>query len=367
MDRRVLREVDYLLILVVIAIVAMGLVAVASATHVQVDSADPYGFVRRQAVALVAGLLAMMVLGLVDYHNFNQWAPYIYGGSVVFLLALLATGNGTAGAERWLEVGQLRFQPSELAKLATIIMGATWLARPPAGGWTLLNLWPVLALVGFPMLLVMLQPDLGTALVFVAVLLAMLFVAGLNWRYLLGLMGAGVAAFPLLWHFLEDYQRSRLLVFLEPGLDPTGAGYQLMQSMIAIGSGRVLGQGWFAGPQNQYNFLPEQHTDFIFSVIGEEFGFVGVMILLGLYLVLLLRGVSIVVRARDLQGALLGTGVLAMLGFQIMVNVGMTVGVMPVTGLPLPLVSYGGTSLIITMMGIGLLLSIRLRHKKMYF
>ncbi len=367
MDRRVLREVDYLLIIIVIAIVVMGLVAVASATHAQVDAADPFAFVRRQALALAGGLLAMVIVGLVDYHNFNHWAPYLYGGSVLLLLAVLITGSDAAGAERWLQIGQIQFQPAELAKLATIIMVATVLARTPDGGWTLIGLWPVLALAGLPMFLVMLQPDLGTAMVFLAVLLAMLFVSGISWRYLLGLLGAGVAVLPLLWHYLEDYQRSRLLVFLEPGLDPTGAGYQLMQSMIAIGSGRVMGQGLFAGPQNQYNFLPEQHTDFIFSVIGEEFGFVGVTVLLGLYLVLLLRGISIVVKARDLQGALLGTGVLAMLGFQIMVNVGMTVGVMPVTGLPLPLVSYGGTSLVITMISVGLLLSIRLRHKKMYF
>jgi len=229
------------------------------------------------------------------------------------------------------------------------------------------ELLPVAAYVGLPFLLVLKQPDLGTSLVFMAIFLGMVFVSGINLRLLGGLFAAGVAMLPLLWHFLKDYQKMRIMVFMDPNVDPLGSGYHIIQSKIAIGSGMLFGKGLFEGTQSQLDFLPENHTDFIFAVVGEELGFIGVVCLLLLYLVVLWRGAQIAKDASDMFGRLLAVGITSMLAFHVLVNVGMTLGIMPVTGIPLPLMSYGVSSLTTNIMAIAILLNIQLRKKKLEF
>jgi rod shape determining protein RodA len=226
------------------------------------------------------------------------------------------------------------------------------------------GLIPPLLLTIPPFALIILQPDLGTALILVPVLFMMLFIAGAQPRHILGLGLCGIFCSPIFWHFLKAYQKKRLLVFLNPNTDPLGAGYTIIQSKIAIGSGGLAGKGWLAGTQNQLNFLPERHTDFIFSVIGEEWGFLGAMLVVGLYFLLLKRGLIILERTTDIYGRLLGAGIITMLGFQIFVNIAMTIGLMPVVGVPLPLVSYGGSSLWTTLMAVALLLNVGMRRTR---
>jgi rod shape determining protein RodA len=229
------------------------------------------------------------------------------------------------------------------------------------------DLIPIFIFVGVPFLLVLKQPDLGTSLVFLAILFGMLFIAGIRVKHLAAIVAGGIAFMPIFWHFLKDYQKMRLTVFLDPNVDPLGSGYHIIQSKIAIGSGMLFGKGLFAGTQSQLNFLPENHTDFIFAVIGEELGFVGSVVVLTLYFILIYRGIKIAGEARDNFGMLLATGITSMLAFHVLVNVGMTAGIMPVTGIPLPLMSYGVSSLSTNLVSIGILLNIYMRRQKILF
>ncbi|MCL6640627.1 MAG: rod shape-determining protein RodA, partial [Candidatus Rokubacteria bacterium] len=278
------------------------------------------------------------------------------------LAAVLVVGDVRLGAQRWIPLGPFgAFQPSEVAKLALIVT----LARHLDVARTLPRmraLFPFLAHAALPALLIMRQPDMGTALVLVAILAAMLYVGGARPADLAGLGAAGAVVAPFFWQALHDYQRRRLTAFLDPAADPLGAGYALIQAKIAIGSGQLFGKGLFAGTQNVLRFIPEQHTDFIFTVVGEELGLAGTLALLGLFLVWIWRALGIAAGARDRLGALMAAGVAAMMLFHVVVNVGMTIGLMPVTGIPLPLVSYGGSSLLVTLAATGLLLGIRLRR-----
>jgi len=367
-ERRMLKNLDLILILTAAIILALSLVVIASATRANInEGADPYYYVKRQGLVIGAGVIALVVILVLDYHTLSLYTNYLYLANLGLLLAVLVLAKDVKGAGRWIDLGFFRLQPSEFAKILIIITLANYLANSMGELEKLTDLFPLLLHVGIPMLLIMLQPDLGTALVFVAILMGMMFVAGIKIQHLLALVMAGIGSLPLFWHFLKDYQKNRLLVFLDPNVDPTGAGYHVIQSIIAIGSGRLTGQGLFAGPQNQLNFLPEQHTDFIFSVVGEEMGFLGASLLLLLYFILIYRGIQIALHARDMLGTLLAVGVVSMLTFQILVNVGMTIGIMPVTGIPLPLFSYGGSSLLSTLLGIGLLLNVGMRRQKILF
>ena len=232
---------------------------------------------------------------------------------------------------------------------------------------TFKDLIPIFIFVGIPFFLILKQPDLGTALVFIAILMGMLFVAGIRLKHFVAIIIAGLAALPVFWYFLKDYQKERLMVFLDPNADPLGSGYHIIQSKIAIGSGMFFGKGIFSGTQSQLNFLPENHTDFIFAVVGEETGFIGALIVLLLYFIILYRGIRIASAAKDNFGMLLATGITSMFVFHILVNIGMTMGIMPVTGIPLPLMSYGISSLVMNLFSIGLLLNIYMRRQKIMF
>lgn len=361
-DKRLLKNLDYVIIAVVVFLTTISFFVIASASP-----ENPYYFVKRQVVWVFLGLVLFVLTLSIDYHDLAHYTKHLYYFNLVLLTAVFIFGREAKGAQRWLRMGSFELQPSELAKLIIIITLADLLSKRASFMNSVRDLLPVFVHVGIPMILILKQPDLGTSLVFIGLLLGMLFVAGIKWQYLAGLCGVGGALAPLLFYFLEPYQRKRILVVFNPYIDPTGDGYHVIQSMIAIGSGRAWGKGLFGGTQNRLGFLPEQHTDFIFSVIGEELGFIRAAGILLLYFILVYRGIQIAMKARDDFGTLLATGVVIMFTFHILVNVGMTLGIMPVTGIPLPFMSYGGSSYLTNMMALGLLLNVCMRRQKILF
>ena len=345
----------------------MSLVIIGSATHVNTPSEERYWFVQRQGISIVIDIALAAFLMNFDYKILQRYGNHFYVFNLILLILVMLVGQTALGAQRWIALGPISIQPSEFSKLIMIIALAAMLEKRGGKINTITDLAPVAAYVGVPFLLVLKQPDLGTSLVFLAIFFGMVFVAGVRLRLLLGIFGAGLAAMPVLWHFLKDYQKMRIMVFMDPNVDPLGAGYHIIQSKIAIGSGMLFGKGLFGGTQSQLNFLPENHTDFIFSVVGEELGFVGCAILLLLYLVVLWRGIRIAQDASDMFGRLLAVGITSMIAFHVLINVGMTMGIMPVTGIPLPLMSYGVSSLTTNIMAIAILLNIQLRRQKLLF
>lgn len=323
---------------------------------------------------MVVGLVFSAGVLSLDYSRWKRYARAVYFLSLGLLALVLFHAPTIFGAGRWLLVGSIQIQPSELAKLAVIIMLAKFLSDHEGEDPSYI-MWISLLYLAFPIGLVLLQPDLGTALVFIGILFGMLFVAGVPGKRLLIMAGVGLALFVVAvflstqgWlEIFKDYQLKRLLIFINPYRDPTGDGWNVIQSMIAIGSGGFFGKGLFSGTQTQLDFVPARHTDFIFSVIGEELGFLGGIALLVCYWFLLLRGIHLLSRAKDKFGALLIAGVLSMIFFHVFINVGMALGMMPVTGLPLPFASVGGTSLAASMMGVAIVLSVYMRRQKILF
>jgi rod shape determining protein RodA len=298
--------------------------------------------------------------------NYRQWAGFVeiaYVLSLVMLLLVPVVGSMRLGATRWLSVFGLSIQPSEFAKLTTTWLLARYLAGQPRP-LPSRSLWVSLGLVGPPALLVFLQPDLGSASILIAIWVGMAWVAGVSRKDLIVMGLSSLVIGPVGWHLLKDYQRDRLMAFIDPHADPLGAGFSIIQSTIAIGSGRIVGRGWFAGTQNQLNFLPERHSDFIFSTIGEEWGFLGCVAVAALFSVLLMRALRIALRASEPQARLLASGICCWIGYQAFVNMGMVMGLLPVVGVPLPLVSYGGSSMVVVWVAIGLLQSIHRADRK---
>ena len=344
-------HLDPPLLLGVLVLSAFGLVALYSAGGRDTD------LVIRQAVRLAIGFGFMCVAARIAPRRFFHWAPLLYLAGVLLLCAVFVLGETAQGAQRWLRVGPIRFQPSELVKLTVPMMVAWYLSRgelPP-------RLWRI-ALGGCltlaPVALVMQQPDLGTSLLIVASGAFVLFLAGAGWRYIVALVTLAAASVPVLWHFMHDYQRQRVLTLLDPQQDPLGAGYHIIQSTIAIGSGGLYGKGWFNGTQSQLDFLPERSTDFVFAVIAEEFGLLGILVLLSIYLFIVYRGLYIAAQAQSTFGKLLAGALVLTFFIYVFVNIGMVSGILPVVGLPLPLVSYGGTSMVTLMAGFGIVMSI---------
>ena len=367
MNKRWLKRMDFTLIGATAAIIVMSLIIIGSATHINTAGGDHYWFVQKQGAFVILNVLFAIFLMNFDYKALQSYGKNLYIFNAVMLLLVMLIGQAALGAQRWIQLGPITLQPSEFSKIIMIIALAAVLEDRVGKLNTLNDILPVVAYVALPFFLVLKQPDLGTSLVFIAILLGMLFVAGVNLRILTAFFAAGVAMSPLLWLFLKDYQKMRLKVFLDPSVDPLGSGYHIIQSKIAIGSGLIFGKGLFGGTQSQLNFLPENHTDFIFAVVGEELGFVGAAILLALYLVVLWRGVKIAQEASDTFGQLLAVGITSMLAFHVLVNVGMTTGIMPVTGIPLPLMSYGVSSLTTNLLAITILLNIHMRKAKFVF
>lgn len=375
-DRRLLRDVDWLLVALVTALALLGLVLVASATQARLGDRPSWLFVTKQATFMVAGLALAVVLAFSDPAVIQRAAPYLYVVNLALLLAVRLFGRETLGAQRWLQVGPADVQPSEFSKLILIVTLAALIARWERGvdGW--LAFFKAGLYVLPPFGLVLIQPDLGTSLVYVAIFMGMAYAGGMaGWRVVaVGGLGLGTAIGWIVAHLrygvpilLKEYQLRRLIVFTNPEVDPLGAGYHVLQSEIAIGSGGLTGRGLFSGSQNQLNYLPEQHTDFIFSVLGEELGFVGAALVICCYLAILWRAARAMAEARDRYCSLLAGGIISMLVFHVLVNVGMTMGVMPVAGVPLPFLSYGGSSLLTNSAAIGLLLNVGMRRRKILF
>ncbi len=365
-DRKLWRNFDYLLLFIVLLISFYGLVVISSATSN--FSADPWYYVQKQAIWIAAGLIGLFLVISIDYSNFSRLSSYIYLINLGLLGLVMLIGRETAGAQRWIDLRFFDLQPSEFAKLAIIITLAKFLEQREGEMDNLKNFLIAFVHVAVPMFLIFKQPDLGTSLVFIAILYGMLFMGGAKIKHLLVSIVMGVAVgFPLLWMNLKPYQKMRLVIFLNPEQDPLQYGYQLIQSVIAIGSGRIWGTGLYQGTQNIYDFLPAQHTDFIFSVLAEELGFVGAVALLCLYLYLIYRILKVSSAAKDTFGLLVCVGVASMLVFQVLINIGMAISIMPVTGLPLPFMSYGGSSFLVNMLSIGIVLNVGMRRHKIMF
>jgi rod shape determining protein RodA len=313
-------------------------------------------------VRLIIGFLVMFALAQTRPDNLERWTPYLFGAGLVLLAAVMAVGVIGKGAQRWLSLGFVRFQPSEIMKLAVPMMVAWYLARatlPPS--WTRLAVGFGIILV--PAAMIARQPDLGTALMVAAAGFLVLFLAGLHWRVLGTLVAAAATAVPFAWHYLHDYQRKRILTLIDPQADPLGSGYHTIQSMIAVGSGGFYGKGWLNSTQAHLEYLPESSTDFIFAVFAEEFGLIGSLLLLGLYLLIATRAMIIAYLAQDTFTRLLAGSLGLTFFINFFVNMGMVTGILPVVGIPLPIFSYGGTSILTLMAAFGVLMSIQTHRK----
>jgi len=343
---------DTLLLVIFLILMTIGLIVSYSA------SGGSLAVVKGQLVRMAIGVTVMLAVAQLPSHFFYRLAPMLFLFGLALLLAVELAGDVGKGAQRWLDLGVMRFQPSELSKLIVPLMVARYLSeRAQPLPWRYLA--GAVLLIALPVILILRQPDLGTALMVMASGLAVIFFAGISWRVMAGGAGLAIALVPVAWHFMHDYQRRRVLTLLDPSSDPLGAGYHIIQSMIAIGSGGVLGKGWMNGTQAHLKFLPESSTDFIFAVFAEEFGLVGCGVLLLLYLVMLLRGLQISATAGDSFGRLMAGAIVAIFFFYVVVNIGMVTGLLPVVGVPLPLISYGGSSLVTLLLGFGVLMAIR--------
>jgi rod shape determining protein RodA len=358
MDRRLLQNVDWLLLGAALFIIGLSLVCLWSLNPGRGISALMW----RQLSWVGVGLVGLLVVVSVDYRNLVRFAPVFYVVGLGLLLSVFILGRTVSGARRWIHVGPLTVQPSELFKLIFIITLAWALTSPRGERLSRVALVGTFVLLGVPFFLVVKQPDLGTALVLVPVLGATLVGLGLRMKVLGGLALGSVALMPLAWFVLKPYQRDRLLVYLDPFRDPLGTAYNVIQAKIAIGSGQLLGKGIGGATQSRLAFLPERHTDFIFAVFAEMWGFLGCLVLIVAYALLVLRGFEIAAGTRETRGRILALGVTSVFAVQILINIGMVTGLLPIVGIPLPLMSYGGSSMVVSLTALGLLISIRMRQ-----
>jgi len=344
-------HIDFPLLGLLILLIMLGLLILYSASNQNV------GMVLRQSLRLLVALGVMMIFAIIPPHKYKLWTPWIFGVGLALLIAVMIMGKIGKGAQRWLDLGFFRFQPSEIMKLAVPMMAAWYFDRKSLP-MDLKSLFIAAVLIFAPALLIAKQPDLGTALMVITSGLCVIFLAGIQMRIVVFLLTAAGLAAPLLWHVLHDYQKQRIITFLNPENDPLGTGYHIIQSKIAIGSGGAFGKGWLSGSQSHLNFLPEHATDFIFAVNGEEFGFIGGLILIILVVLISLRGLHIARHAQTSFTRLLAASLAMTFFLSAFVNIGMVMGILPVVGIPLPLVSYGGTAMVTFLASFGILMSI---------
>lgn len=372
-DRRGLVGYDWLLFVVLLLLLGIGVLSIYTVTAAPMASASGRTpLYMKQIYWIIIGWVVFLVMAWIDYHEIARFAYPIYAGTVILLILVPIIGKSSQGAQRWISLGFISFQPSELAKISLLLVSAKYFSDYyPRNGLNLRQLALPGTLIMIPLLLILKQPDLGTALAVSSVFFSIVFVLGFRSKFLIYFSLLSAMMFPFLWQFfwnnLKDYQKMRLLTFVNPTSDPTGTGYHVTQSKIAIGSGGLFGKGLFGGTQSQLKFLPESHTDFIFSVFSEEWGFFGILFLFALFLFLVLWGIEIASRSKDVLGTLLSVGIVGLISFYFLVNAGMTLGVMPVVGVPMPLVSYGGTSMVTTMGLLGLLLNVKLRRFMLFY
>ncbi len=349
-------HLDPVLLGFLVALMLLGLVALASS-----DAQDP-GLLQKQFIRMSLALFLMVVIAQIPTRYYTIAVPWLYMIGILLLVAVLLIGHTSNGAQSWLDIGFIRFQPSEIMKLALPMLIAYYFAKKQLP-CSFKEACVGLILIIIPCLLIAKQPDLGTTTMIAASGLFVLFLAGLRWRYIIGALLAALALAPILWNVMHEYQRGRVLAFMNPESDPLGKGYQIIQSKIAIGSGGLAGKGWMNGTQSHLEFLPEAHTDFIFAVLGEEFGLLGALLMLFLYACIIMRGLYISLSAQDTFSRLLAGSLILTFCFYVFINVGMVMGLMPVVGVPLPLVSYGGTSIVTLLAGFGILMSIHTHRK----
>jgi len=361
-DRRLVKNFNWGLLGLTVLVAAIGLVTLYSAvTAGAVDTQR--GLYVKQLIWYCVGLTVMVTAFLFNYKLLERWAYPIYGICILLLVAVLFHGKYVGGSRRWLAVGPVSVQPSEMVKLGVVVILAQYYAKfATTTGFRLRDLIRPAVFVLIPFALIVRQPDLGTAMVVLLIAGSMTVFVKVERRSFIYLVGSGTVCIPLVWFMLKGYQKQRILTFLNPDRDPLGAGYHIIQSKIAIGSGMLTGKGFLQGTQNALSFLPEQHTDFIFSVLAEEWGFVGAAGLLLVFLVMILWGLNVAYSTRDPFGIVLSVGIVAILFWQVVINIGMVMGILPVVGVTLPMISYGGSSTLTVMLGIGILLSVHMRR-----
>ena len=361
-DRRLVAYFDWGLLGLTVILATIGVITIYSAVNAGGNTHQQTLYIK-QIIWLGAGMIAMAVCFMISYKRFDQYAMVIYIGCVGLLASVLIFGKYVGGSRRWLSIGSISIQPSEMMKVALIIALAHYFSRHlRQNGLTLRELVQPMAIVVLPFILIIKQPDLGTAMMLVLIAGSMTLFCGIGRRTLILMTTVGAVSIPVVWSMLKAYQKQRILTFLDPERDPLGAGYHIIQSKIAIGSGGISGKGYLEGTQNILSFLPEQHTDFIFSVLSEEWGFIGAGLLIFLFLLILLWGIGIAHKCRDPFGILMSIGVVALIFWEMFINIGMVMGLMPVVGVPLPLISYGGSSTITIMIAIGLLINVSMRR-----
>jgi len=373
--KKIFKKLDYVLLLSIVVILCIGFITLKSAT-VNASAKYNLNFVSRQMLWAAIGFIAFFLVLSIDCSFLSKWTKWMYALNLALLVAVLVFGKSVKGAQAWIPLGPIRFQPAELVKILMIICLARYLSERVGKLNTWGELLPVFIYLGIPLALILMQPDLGTGLVFVAILFGMMVVAGasLSKLFLLVTFGLGSIVFWIVGHYLwgwwiplKEYQLMRLVVFINPEIDPRNWGWNIIQAKITVGSGGLWGRGWGQGPQTLNEFLPEQWTDFIFCVFAEEFGFIGAFVLLLFMFILLWRGIRIAGQAKDIFSSLTVVGIISMIAFHILQNIGMSIGIMPITGIPLPLMSYGGSSLLANMIALGLVMNIYIYREPILF
>ncbi len=368
-NRQSIQNFDWLMFSIPLVLTLLGIMTIYSATRPVLESQP--SFYVRQSIWLVLSVAALFVSASFDYRRLTGLAYYFYGTGLFLLLITMLLGHTGMGAQRWLRIGSFSFQPSEIFRIAVIVVVAKFLStkRAPLSATPLVILF--LAFLLLPFFLLYKQPDLGTALILLSIVVVMVLVKGVQRRILVSVLLVVVISLPfagnILWEGLKEYQRNRLVAFIDPAADPKGIGYQIEQSKITIGSGKLFGKGYLKGTQGPFRFLPEKHTDFIFSVFSEEWGALGSIVVIGLYILLIIRGLETAFYAKDEFGTLLSIGISAMFLLYVSINIGMTMGLMPVVGIPLPFFSYGGTALLANFTCVGLLINVRMRRFILFY
>jgi len=376
LNKKLFRNLNLYIPITIILLIVIGLFAISSAVEINRVDSSGIAYLKTQIIAAILGIILAIFIQFFDYRIFKEYYQLIFGSTIIILIMTLFFGSNISGGRRSIDLGFINFQPSEITKIVFILVLATILDQNKDFDDLKELIIPFIYFL-IPFSLIILENDLGTALVLLAIFIIMLFVAGVNRKFLYVIFGGGFLSVVLVitshlffgtpLPFLKDYQLNRLIAFINPNIDPQGIGYNIIQSKIALGSGQFTGKGLFGGTQNQLNFLPEKHTDFIFSVIGEEFGFIGAFVVIVLFFILIWQLFNIAVQAKDNYGRLVVSGIIAMFFFHIVENIGMTMGLMPITGIPLPFISYGGTSMVTSIIAIGIALNINIRKKKLHF
>jgi rod shape determining protein RodA len=353
-DRRIFQHFDWTLLALVLSVCAIGIVNIYSTGFSASGGQSPFYLKQIQWISL--GLIFMMIIFFIDYRVIIEGAYVIYGISVALLVFVFIFGYAAHGSQRWIGGGGFALQPSELMKVVIIITLARYFddhrSNEPYKLKELL----------MPFLLILKQPDLGTALILIIIFVSIVFFIGVDWKSLIIVFAGGLISIPIIWHLIKDYQKERLITFINPENDPLGAGYHIIQSMIAVGSGEIFGKGFLSGSQTQLKFLPEQQTDFIFSVFAEEWGFIGGLVLIIMFMAIIFWGLKIALQARDSLGTIVAFGVTALISWEVFINIGMVLGILPVVGIPLPFFSYGGSAMLSLMMATGLLMNVSARR-----